>query len=273
VNAADVKPEIIDTHLARYQRIPFEKYDELRGSKGPRNRIYRVGVELEGGWSNLPPGVTLEHDGSVTVRQGRNAPLDPNFKHGELPSGILEPSKVEPFLMEFYPDHVNDSCGMHIHISLKSALHYQILMTPKFQATVLAYLKAWATKEGIDPAHRIWKRLTGQNQYCKLEYFADEQAQAPNKNYSGRNGGVASRYTAINYCHKQHGTVECRVLPMFDSKKQAVRAAKQVLDITNAFLAKHKQREEKFVSTIDIVEGVRDHLEEDIAPTRRASRQ
>ncbi len=267
----DIKPENIDKYLAKYQAIPFDKYDEHR--IGTRNRIYRVGIELEGGWDNLATGVNLEHDGSVAVRP-RSTPANPSaptFRAGELPSGILEPSKVEPFLLEFYPDHVNESCGMHIHQSVKSALHYQLLMTPVYQATIIHYLKLWATAQDIAASHHFWKRLAGQNQYCKLEYFADEQASAPTKNYN-RNGGVASRYTAINYTHKQHGTVECRVLPMFTTKKQAIKAAKYVLDLTNAFLAKQKRKEEKHIATIDIVEGVRDHQEETLSPRRLASR-
>lgn len=264
---ATIKPENIDSYLAKYKSIPFDQYDVIRGAKGPKNRIYRVGVELEGGWSALPNGITLEHDGSVSVRQ--TVP-NPNFKSGELPSGILEPSKVEHFLAEFYPDTINDSCGMHVHMSFKSAFHYQLLMTPSYQATMIDYLKKWATEQNIPLTHVIWKRLAGQNQYCKLEYFADEQAAAPNKSYS-RTGG-AHRYTAINYSHKQHSTVECRVLPMFDDKKKAIKAAKAVLDITNAFLAKQKKKEEKYISTIDIVEGVRDHQEDTLSLSRSSSR-
>jgi hypothetical protein len=287
-----------------------------------KNRVYRVGLELEGGWDELPPGVhdignALVHDGSVnipqqsssiragtnttTIRVGRftdlyfttanfnsrgepdgflerndpvpgtiytreqanemsrmnergenpytilTQPLPHRIHVGELPSKILQLSEISNWLKVNYPQHVHKSCGFHIHMSFRKALHYERLMVPEYQETILAYLSKWAKDEGIPQKHHIWERLTGKNTFCKKEFFADAQVVPINKNY---NHTGASRYTAINYCYGQHGTIECRVLPMLNTAEQADRAVKQVINITNACIKMLGKKESKISASL-----------------------
>jgi len=248
-----------------------------------RQRIYRIGIELEGGWKCLPDGVQPLHDGSVNVqddghpaslaaqqryqaevdrinRRIRNGDISNNagarllreaqqaiigvaLQVGEIPSDPMEPEKVESWMAKYYPSHVNATCGLHVHKSFKSALHYQRLMTPAYQDTVVAYLLKWAKEENLPKDHPIFPRLAGKSDYCQLKYYADQQAQTRAKNYDRQRPG--HRYTAINYCWSTHGTVECRLLPMLETADQGIRAVKRVLDITNAFLAASGDKEVK----------------------------
>ncbi len=215
--------------------------DRLLGKT--RNRVQYVGLELEGGWTSLPEGVNLVGDGSVQVPElSRESSSTGRRQVGELQSEPMPLLKVEPWLKKFYPQCVNKSCGLHVHMSFRSALHYMWLMRPEYQRTMLDYLLKWATSKNFGENHVIWPRLKGKNAYCADSYWADIQASQTSKSYS-HDG--ASRYTAINYCYGQHETVECRVLPMFDKVEQSIEAVHQVIAITNAVLALSAKKEKR----------------------------
>lgn len=266
-----------------------------------RNRVYLVGLELEGGWKDLPDGVVLQRDGSVQVPTHQSVPVTPEaflervresairqgfsttrtaamveqervrIQHdppyqsvaihvGELPSEPLELSKFPTWMRRYYPSHVNESCGLHVHMSFKSALHYQQLMVPEYPATMVAYITKWAKDAAIPKEHPIWKRLNGKNQFCKQEFFADQQVAKMNKNYG--HDGVGHRYTVINYCYGLHATLECRVLPMLEDAEVAIKAVQHVIDVTNAFLVTRAKREEKLKADV-VVDHRNDTYRED----------
>lgn len=220
-----VSPFAIDSILARPRK---------------KNFIWRVGLELEGGWLKVPEGVDLAHDGSVCginlKPEEQQLPAEivaaMKIKSGELPSSPMEVRQVESWMRESYPSHVNETCGLHVHMSFKSALHYMWLMVPEFQETVKQYVQKWAEAENLDAKHPLWKRLRGENTYCADGFYADLQASQTRKSYN--HDGPGNRYTMINYCHGLHETLECRLLPMFEDVDQGIRAVQNVIDVTNA---------------------------------------
>lgn len=259
------------------------------------DRLHRIGIELEGGWRKLPEGVRLTHDGSVNVEDRDTSKIQNELSNlrrsfdagnmsqvdytrnqqvisrkysplslGELPSEPLEREKVAPWMRKFYPSNVNGTCGLHVHMSFTSALHYQRLMIPSYQATILEYIRTWAKEEGLLDGHPIWGRLDGKSEYCQNKYFADAQVAQRQKGHN--RGAPGHRYTVINYCYGTHGTMECRLLPMMEEAEQGIRAVQRVLDVTNAFLvavvATHK--EEKVRRSLVILSG-----DEGISESRR----
>src|SRR3990167_1610829 len=126
-----------------------------------RNRVMTVGVELEGGWDILPKGCSPPiRDGSVHVE---------GVYIGEYPSPVLnfDPENKlywKKWVTKMYPQHLNQTCGMHVHMSFRTALTYQRLMSPTYPATIVAYVKKWALSksifESITADHCIWERLT-----------------------------------------------------------------------------------------------------------------
>jgi hypothetical protein len=251
-----------------------------------RQRVHRVGIELEGGWgNNLPPGTRVIRDGSVDVK-GYVAPKLPveilsaldrgislteaqqkvvseygalTIMHiGEIPSAILTIPQMDAWVKTHFPIFVNKSCGLHIHMSFKDMLTYMRLMTPAYQDAMVEYLRRWGVKEGLPTTHHLFSRLRGESRYCKLNYFAQEQARIEGKNYN--HDAAINRYTAINYSFGTHGTVECRLLPMFPTAEQSLRALKEVLAITNAFLVAQARREDKIIDAVVV--------EDDLAPLR-----
>lgn len=250
---------------------------ELKSLGKAKERVSRIGIELEGGWEKLPPDTRLTRDGSVAVdatpvgltadealrfeelhrlaairiftqAEGKDYNFlqskqrIPRLEVGELPSPIMEPKMAEAWMKTFYPSHVNATCGLHVHMSFKHAITYQRLMTPRYQDTIVEYMTRWAKKEPLKTDHPIWERLEGKSRFCKLEFAADLQTKRP-KDFDQT--GPGNRYTAINYSYRAHGTIECRLLPMMKEWEQGYRAIKEVLNITEAFLADLPERKEK----------------------------
>lgn len=194
----------------------------------PENKITKIGVELEGAWSPRPPGVRLEGDASV-FKGVREA----GYEYGEIPIGPMQPAALRGFLKKYYPHKVDETCGMHVHMSFESPLHYTILAAPEYQETVIEYLVRWGKEVGVPSNHCFWSRLAGKNEYCQKKYWPDEQIQTVQKDYDHHRPG--HRYTMIHYCWRR-GTIECRVLPMFDDYQVSIMAIRRLLLITNASL-------------------------------------
>lgn len=219
-----------------------------------RNRIHRVGIELEGGWSTIPRGMNLTHDGSVRFRDIDVASLLVPIRHaGELPSPPLEVVQYPAWMKVYYPAAVNETCGMHVHLSFKSAFTYQQLMAPSYPATILAYITKWARREGLEENHPLWPRLKGESVYCQHIFSADEQASTQVKGHDQHAPG--HRYTVINYCWSRYSTLECRLLPMMKTVEQGISAVQEIINITNAYLVAAAKREKR-VSIKHIVDDV-----------------
>lgn len=209
----------------------------------PRNRVAKCGVELEGGWLKVPIGVKLDEDYSVFgVNAGKLAP--DGYRCGELPLGPILVAQLPSSMRKYYPDLVDSTCGMHIHMSFETTFQYNLLAdSPAYQETMQDYLLKWAREEGFPDTHHIWPRLKGQSTFAQKEFWPQEQIQQIRKDHDRKRYG--HRYTMIHYCWQRYATVECRVLPMMETYTQAIRAVRRVIDITNAYLIlanKHKAK-------------------------------
>lgn len=227
--------------------------DGLLGN--PKNRIARVGVELEGGWKNIPDGVQPETDTSVfkdPKTDQQRVPPGLVFA-GEIPIGPFVPAAIGRAMKKYYPQVVDKTCGLHVHMSFESLVHYGWLIVPEFQETMSEYLFRWAKKEGFADDHHIWPRLKGQSTYCQKKFWPD--AQISRKAAKGHNREeFGHRYTVVNYCGRQN-TIEVRVLPMMDTVEQAIRGVKEVMKITNACLLKLAKKELKESGKLELGEN------------------
>lgn len=196
------------------------------------NRVQLIGVELEGGWDKPVP---VEHDGSV---QGLKAKV-----MGEIPSPPLALEPLKNWMREYYPPHINETCGMHVHQSVISPLTYQRLMDPKYAVTVIHYFREWGKKVKLPPGHPIWDRLDGKSEYCQPVFDADMQVLNVDKDRDRRRKG--HRYTVVNYCWGRTGTFEVRLLPMMPTVDLAIAAVEELVNITNGFLIATAKRDKK----------------------------
>lgn len=221
--------------------------DNLLGK--PKNRIKLVGVELEGAWQPVPQGIALERDGSV-FRNNRPAGYDV----GELPIGPMQPAQLGAAIKKFYPQKVNSTCGMHVHMSFKTVYHYNLLAdSEQYQETMAAYLFKWAEEEALSADHPIWHRINGLNEFCQKKFWPMDQIQQRVKDHDRERQG--HRYTMIHYCWQRSGTVECRILPMMANPELATRAVKRVLDITNAYLVTVDKSRARAESKVEMANG------------------
>lgn len=206
------------------------------------NRIYRIGIELEGGWTKLPAGIRqLQHDGSVVIDQELG---EPRLTLGELANGPMTMTEWQAWVKMAYPQRVNDTCGMHVHFTPSTALAYSRLMCPEYPGTVVASIRQYCEQQKFKKDHPIWPRLSGKSRFCQHLYMADDQVRNAQKDHDQHRQG--HRYTVINYCHARTGTIECRLLPMMETADQAIRLIQEFLDITNAFLRATRKREQKY---------------------------
>lgn len=207
----------------------------------PRNRVALIGVELEGGWDNLPKGLRREdfvRDGSLDALQRKI----PTTFVNELPSPPLEMDAMIAWMRAHWPQHVDETCGMHVHLSFKTALAYSKVVREEYPGTILKYIRQWAEQEQVDKSNPLWDRLEGKSQYCQHQFFGDDQIRNTRKDHDKVRRG--HRYTVINYCWGRNmPTAECRLLPMFSDVEQGIRAMQQVVEITNKFLAATAKRE------------------------------
>src|SRR3972149_1728575 len=199
--------------------------------KTRKSRIYKIGVELEGGWDEtLPKGTQVIKDGSVTFPEM----LVPPRYVGELPSPPMDLIAMPTWVKKYYPQHVNNSCGLHVHLSFETPFLYQMLMCKEYPSTVVAYVKKWAEEKGINKDNSIWPRLAGKSEFCQHIFNADLQANSKRKEYDRH--AVGHRYTVINYCWQRYNTLECRLLPMMATATKAIEAINELISITDKFL-------------------------------------
>lgn len=227
----------------------LDKY--IDGAVPVKNRIEKIGYELEGGWVKIPIGAQIDRDGSVFARPelGRDdmgrvkqvAPDGVKCSIGEVQLGPMIPAGLAGSIKKYYPQIVDSTCGLHVHMSFATAKLYGMLMDgPEYQNSVFKYLMKWAESEGFPADHHIWPRLKGENEYCQKKFWPEKQIKA-RKDFD--HGRVGNRYTGISYRWQYTKTIECRILPMFEDYKQAIRAINVLFNVTNASLLVMADRE------------------------------
>lgn len=208
--------------------------------------IEKVGAELEGGWEKQP-SFQIAGDGSVRCRgnvlgEYRTVPAD-NV------TGLLKE------ISEKYPDDIDESCGFHIHASLKP-LHMSYLSHEDFfkyflvrMGNVGKYLRNSGNKNDYE---RFLHRFGGKNQYCARKFNPADQIYKR-----------AERRTMINFCsYRTHKTVECRMLPMFELVRNAKMAAFEYVDTIESFVKEHKEPT-KFKISIELPEDYNEIVKEE----------
>lgn len=152
-----------------------------------------------------------------------------NNSVGEVTSGKLRVNEIEEFILNNYPNEVNSTCGLHIHLSFKNdKAAYNVICSRLFYNHFLSELHNWCNTRKINKNSRFIKRLDGV-EYARKEFLGDEQIKEGN-----------NRYTHINYCYEKFHTAEVRIGTMFDDKTISVEYVKKVIDIFNKYLSRVK---------------------------------
>lgn len=206
--------------------------------------IDKIGLELEGGWATPPFKAVTDHSVKINHQCGSferqnchtcgcldhygYVPVNGKWWQGETNSPALTLDKVAEWLKKNYPDVSNESCGMHIHLSFKSTGHYLKLMDIKFNNYFIDYMDKKAKNSPIGSS-AFWKRFKGENKFASPKFHPEKQVQVTGK-------GGTDRYTHLNYCWSMHGTLECRLFPMYSSIEVAGEAIKAFIDCVESYL-------------------------------------
>lgn len=198
-----------------------------------KKRWLQMGAELEGSWikrredvAKLVRGAKAVDDASVHIGHGHPGEIVTR-PHDNL-EGLLND------IATLWPDTVDVSCGFHIHASF-TPMDGSILTGNDFYAYFKEEWKKWGKEARLERNHEFWGRLAGNNKFA-LDRFDPAKQLANNGQLIRRE----DRYTMLNWhAWAKHGTVECRMLPMFQDKAIALSAVVKLSDIYNNWLNEH----------------------------------
>lgn len=231
----------------------------------------KLGMEFEGCWGNdLVPGsrdryarevsgsreFVMHGDGSVQTASGGNWVYRGEWVTQPLTSwdGVLGA------IDRGYPDGIDDSCGFHIHTSWTVDAYSRLAdkaFWEHFRAFWARVLNDPPTSFNNEDKRRLRLRYDGNNNhFCRVEFTPWEQMK--------RNG---DRYTQLNYCWSKHKTIECRMLPKFESLSAAKDAVRLLLECYHTFLSADTGEQEIAVSepTVDLSVPITGTVEELVA--------
>lgn len=192
-------------------------------------KVYdKVGIEIEGRFLNFAAvnerrenaGLTGNSDGSINRTPDATQTVAYEFQ--TVPGSLRKACQQ---LVDYYPDEADQSCGMHVHVSF-DAVDITMLNTPAFFRYFKQRWMDWGTRMGLAPTSQFFRRLEGRNTYCRpMNYDAEI------------NIARQDRYHQLNFnAFGDHGTVECRLLPMFRRSSLGVAAVQELLDIYETYL-------------------------------------
>jgi len=202
--------------------------------------VNAVGIELEGAWAKFidKDGKAVKsmgqdvitktkpkkhkHDGSVTIGDSAGT------WSGEIASKPLQVRNIATWIRRNRPHITNHTCGIHVHVSLKSNNSYARLVDKNFHQKYKKKMTSWASKNEIPQTHEFWKRLKGENDYCKDAFNPESQIY--------RTGRGGNRYYHLNYCYGLWKTIEFRMLPAFEETHFMVDSVLETVRIVENYL-------------------------------------
>jgi len=207
--------------------------------------INLIGVELEGSWARISRDVAIVPDQSVRIVEG--------YRHaGELVSPPMDLESIKVWLERHIPQGVNETCGYHIHVSLKKFRDYNRLTSMRFYTLLLKRIRQWGLAADISPRHHFWQRLEGTftfttpggntRNFCRKEFLPEAQIYEVKKGGDG-----AARHCHLNFCYSLHGTVELRLFPAWSNYEHYVGSLQVFIDAIEEFLVAEDQRRENKV--------------------------
>lgn len=204
-----------------------------RTCNSPEKAHLKVGIEVEGywqrpRWSEVQREAAKWHmDGITDGSLSRHADYE-SYEWRTRPGSLGEAINQ---LVAVYPDATDKKVGMHVHVSFNDS-DSSLLATQQFFDYFDAEWRAWGATKNLDASHWFYRRLDGENDYCKRPNIG-----GMNKRHIAN----MDRYSQLNFSSmSQHRTVECRLLPMFRDVKIGVSAVEKLVDIYESWLSEGK---------------------------------
>lgn len=146
-------------------------------------------------------------------------------------------------LTSLYPDVTSRAAGLHVHMSFKEKTSVALLCSDAFFTHWKEQWEAWGKRMNVQGA--FWERLRNENHFCRPNSIGEYKNKGKKDLIDDAAGGREDRYKAINFLAfskispdtgKPFGTVEFRLLPMFQKGNLAVNAIETLVDIVETYL-------------------------------------
>lgn len=200
------------------------KGHNTRGCTLRDTRIDKVGVEVEGYWTDLV--AAKERASELGMGRGcRDGSLDAyggawEFQTTPGPLGLALDQ-----VSQIYPDMYAADAGMHVHVSFKDApITVGLFACEEFFDFWARRWRGWGERRGVASGSEFWRRLRGDNTYCRVPSMA--------MFYDRANIVDMDRYNQLNFgAWSEHKTIESRLLPLFRDSKLALDAITETVEI------------------------------------------
>jgi len=122
---------------------------------------------------------------------------------GECISRPLNIEELRSWIGAYTPNVVNETCGLHIHVSMKEEKQYLKLTNREFYDHFLKWMENWGNEVGLPKKHEFWSRLKGNNKYCRREFTPEVQLAMTHKPEND-----PTRRTHLNFCYNIEDPVD-----------------------------------------------------------------
>lgn len=183
--------------------------------------VDRVGVELEGGYWLWQEPLLRKQKMTRPLKQLTKISTDASVRCGgrEIKVGPFYPHmrrRWRAIMRRMWPQRVDESCGMHVHVSLKTPQMMDVLRMRHRQ--LWRHLKRELSKKKFAEVPHLHYRLSGRNSFCRTA-ITDPRDQY-------------DRYHALNWgAYYDHGTLEVRVLPQTEDIKTGIALIETVVAV------------------------------------------
>lgn len=214
-----------------------------------------MGLELEGVYkrsrfnelySRYSDLIDFGEDGTATAPNPPALPGDDFWMQGREMRFHSTINEALNIMTKLYPDLVGPTCGGHVHFSFTTLNDYYKLMTIQFW-NYFNFRMNELIQSLKDPYNEMLSgRMAGYSKHAcrafipEMQVFPIGDDGEPASFYDDFHGTRYPRYAMLNFCWKEHKTLEVRVLPMFGDPKIQKIAILHLVDIIQTFCKNFK---------------------------------
>jgi hypothetical protein len=244
----------------------------FKSSDYPELHVLNFGYEIEGGFEyefadrdddGEYCNEHFRHDGSVSVN-------DDELEDGEIASPKFRVDRrlqFRQFVGENMPSETNNSCGIHVHVSMNNALAYQkccdVDFYKLFRKTVWRFMH-----NGLFSAKTVREfesRYNGRHStYCRDGFNPDHSINSGFRDFQTESANFqAGRYNCINFeAFRKYKTIECRMFPSSEDKDEVIAMVEFWIEFCNNYLQNVTPYERGNFETVEVESVDTDTTEE-----------
>lgn len=223
--------------------------------------INKIGIEVECGVDpeesgSEIPGFNVTRDGSLRDSEGVNTDLLEYVSEAhKYPNQIEDLGLSVEDIYEIVND-INDSMGLHIHVSFNKDEYYYRIASKKFHDYFVERLKQTELWENN---FRLRKRVEGGENNVRprddCQHFCKPIEDPKDIDRQLQRSGSGLKYKRIVYFKHKFDTVEFRLFPAMETPEEVMKAVNFTTKAINSFL-----QETKYTKQAEIKSYKKDQL-------------